>query len=79
MRRDRIYRVRFEQKWPREGWSVAARRIDILANGKVERAIAAARRYALAETFENEKGRTVKCSDFRLVSVEVIATAEIEG
>ena len=79
MRRDRIYRIEYEQKWPREKWTGEKHVLGVLANGSVERAISAAKRDALSETYENDNGKTIHCSGFRLLSVAVLATADIEG
>ena len=79
MKRDRIYRVEFERRWKGEGdWERDVR--HVLANGSAEKAIAATRKEQLAMTFDDDDtGKRVPVVGFRLLAVNVVATADIEA
>lgn len=72
----RIYKVSYEQKFTGIGEWMPDHK-NVLANGDATNAIRIAKRSALKEGFDDEKGVWRRCTKFRFTEIEVVAEAEL--
>jgi formaldehyde-activating enzyme involved in methanogenesis len=80
MKRDRIYRVEMERRYKGDShWETVT--VDVLANGNIQKVIAAAAKEAVESGFipADDEGPEQRIAEVRTDSVNVIATADIEG
>ena len=73
----RIYDVVYEEKWTYSPEWIESN-LKVLSNGDARSAVEKAKRYSLKQTFfDDEKNRMERVRKFRLLSVDVEATADI--
>lgn len=73
----RIYKVTFEEKWRGCGDWIDSR-LNVLGDGDALAVVPKVKAHVLAQSYKDgETGKLEKCTGFRLLGIEVAATADI--